>query len=165
VPPSVANFGSLEKSISAVANAYRGLKVENGFQFDVKTVYRILLPEDSLGEVDCPAIMVVRPEGGSGTIRWQDERAYEEILRLDVVGLLKSDGENAQDSAWATTAEAFLSDLKRLQMTDPQFGLGPAGEIKNSRIISDANDAGWDATTCIVGIGLELTVFFDGVNP
>jgi hypothetical protein len=157
--------GTVEKAIAAVAKAYQALKKENGYRYDVVHVYRVLIEEDSLGTSDCPCVFVLRPDGPSGTILWQDERAYEERLRLDVMGMLKSDGQNPEDQGMATFAEAFLSDLKKLAMVDAQFGLGASGQIKNSRIVSDSNDAAWESTSPIVGIGLELTIFFDGTNP
>jgi len=166
VPTSIlANPGTVEKAIAAVANSYESLQVATGYRYTIKRVYRHLLPEDSLGGVETPAVFVIRPPGTTGTIEWYDERAYRETLRVDVLAFLKGDGRNPEAQGLATMAEALLSDLKKLAMADPQFGLGPAGEIKNSRIVADSNDAGWDSSTAVVGIGLELTVYFDGINP
>jgi len=158
--------GTVEKAIAAIGRAYTGLRKENGYRHDVvPPARRHLIEEDSLGSSDCPAIFVIRPDGPSGAIEWQDERAYIEKLRIDVLGVLKSDGQNAEDQGLATFAESFLSDLKKLQMADPQFGLGPSGEIKNSKIVSDSNDAAWESTSAVVGIGLEVEIWFDGTNP
>lgn len=161
----LANPGNIEKAIAAVANAYEGLLRENGYRYDVVHVYRHSISEDSLDSVETPAVVVVRPDGQTGTIQWQDERAYLETLRLDVVGLLRASGENPEEEGFSTKAEAFLSDIKKLAMADPQFGLGHAGVIKNSRIVADANDAAWDSAIASAGMGLEITVFFDGTNP
>jgi len=161
----LANPGIVEQAITAMANAYEALKIENGYRYDVVHVYRHTISEESLDSIETPAIVVVRPDGQTGTILWYDERAYLETLRIDVVGLLRASGENPEEEGFATKAEAFLSDLKKLQMADPQFGLGHAGVIKNSRIVADGNDAGWDSAIASPGIGIELTIFFDGVNP
>jgi len=167
MPPltPLANPGTVEKAIQAVATAYEMLRVENGYRYDVVKVYRHTMSEETLDDLESPAIFVVRPEAQTGSIVWQDERAYLETLRLDVVGYLRAEGENPEDEGLATKAEAFLSDMKKLAMVDSQFGLGPSGEIKNSRIVADGNDAAWDSGGATVGMGIELTVFWDGTNP
>lgn len=165
MPVLLANAGAVETAIQAVVNRCETIRIENGYKNDVARVYRHYVEEDALGELDTPAIFVVRPAGTTGTIQWQDERAYQETLRLDVVGLVKGDGSNPEDGMLASVAEGLLSDLKKLQMSDPQFGLGPAGVIKNSKIVSDGNDAGWDSTSAVVGMGLEVLIWWDGTNP
>jgi hypothetical protein len=162
VSEQLANPGRTEQAISAVAAAYAALQIENGYRHDVQRVYRHLMEVDTLGSRDCPAVFVVRPDGGSSTDQWDDERAYSEVLPLDVFGYLKAQGTNAEDEALATKGEALLSDITKLQMADPSFG---SAVIKNSKIVRRSNDAAFETTGALVGMALELIIQFDGINP
>ena len=162
MPELLENPGRVEQAIAAIESRYATLLIENGYRHDVQRVYRHLMEVDTLGARDSPAVFVVRPDGGSATDQWQDERAYEEMLPLDIFGYLKADGVNAEEERLATKAEAFLSDIKKLQMADPTFG---STVIRNSKIVRSSNDAAFEATGALVGMALEVILLFDGVNP
>ena len=166
----LANAGVVEVAINRVVDAFETIRVENGFRFDVVKVWRHLLDPESLDEIDTPCLFVVRPEGTTGTVEWYDERHYKEVLRLDVLGYLKSDGQDAEDMGLATQAEALLSDMKKLAMLDPKFGAPSSSSldvgIKNSKIVADSNDAAFDSTGAVVGIALEVIVYWGiDANP
>ncbi len=161
----IRNPGTIERAIEAVAVAYKGLRRANGYKHTVVEVRRHLVDVDALDKIETPAVFVIRPEGTSGVIEWQDERGYKESIRIDVLGFIRGGGENPENERLASFAEGLLSDLKKLQMADPQFGTAATGEIKNSKIVADSNDAGWDSSGAVVGIGVEMIVLFDGTNP
>lgn len=157
--PDLSNPGIVEQAIQAVVNAYEGVQVELGYRFDVVKVWRHLIDQESLDEIDSPCLWVVRPPGTTGVIEWYDERAYKETLRIDVLGYISGNGQDAEDQGLATRGEALLSDLKKLALADPSFGF--PNVIKNSKIIADTNDAAYDANGAVVGIAMELILFWD----
>ena len=164
--PSIelSNPGVVEQGIAAVVNAYEGLQEELGFRFTVVKVWRHLIDPESLDDVDSPCIFVVRPPGSTGTVEWYDERAYKETLTLHVLGYISGNGEDPEDQGLATRGEALLSDIKKLQIADPSFGV--PNVVKNSKIVADTNDAAFDSPGAVVGIAMELIVFWDGnSNP
>lgn len=159
--------GAVEDAIEAIRVSFQGLKTENGYQFDVRYTSRHLIAMDSLTSEQVPAIFVVRPPGETSKIEEMEGRVYRQLLPLMVFGFLRSEGEeNADSAALATQAEAFLSDMKKLVMTEavkaPPFG---DADIYQVLMVEDFNDAGWDSAGVLVGIGIEAWTYWSKARP
>lgn len=153
--------GAVEDVLSRVADAYRALREENGYDFTVKTVLRHSINCDTLDSGDVPVVMVLRLPG-EHEVEWCDANLYRQKLKMFIAGYVRSDGRNPEEAGAATLGETLLSNIKRVQMADPQFG---SIYCRNSKIVGDSNDAGWDNSGAFVYISVEAMVYWGASSP
>jgi len=80
-------------------------------------------------------------------------------LTLHLLGVVRHGGKNPDDASLATLAEAFLSDIRALQMKDPRFG---SAVVADSTLLPGAgNDAAFDSETTVVLQPLRVRVNWD----
>lgn len=153
---------AVEQALAQMVLMHRKITQANGYNTNVALVSRHWRdPEGALQSTNLPAIFVMRALGRPNPIEWCDENFMRQRLSVQVLGYVGATGLSADDDDLATRAERLLSDLKQLQMDDPTYGLGPRGLIRNSHMTEDLNDAGWDAGGALVGIAVELSLYYD----
>jgi len=159
--------GAVQDAIEAIRVAFEALRIENGYQFDVRYTSRHLVAMDTLSSEQTPAVFVVRPPGETSKIEEMEGRVYRQVLALMIFGFLRTEGEeNPDDAGLATSAEALVSDIKKLVMTEavknPPFG---DADLYQVLMVEDFNDAGWDSNGALVGVGIEAWVYWNKARP
>lgn len=164
--------GTLESAIAGIAAAHLSIKVANGYATDVKFVTRHYREPELFESSQLPAVMVYRTPGTAGKVRGMDRGLYEEELTLSVMGVIEGTGQNPDDAALATLAEAFLADLKILQDAASSAAGAPivpgtygVPDVKSGNVVSDYNDVNYMMQRAFLGIGLTIKVAYNALRP
>lgn len=151
--------GRVEEVMEALADAARQISVAGGYRTDVVKVWRHTVAAASMTSLDTPAVFVLRAPDQENPIRDDDENLSSQELDVVFSGLVRpAAGQNAEDAQVAQTSEALLSDLKRLQMSDPRFGRKDL--ILNSRKVADSITAGWESPDGVVSLRVRVMVAY-----
>ncbi len=164
----LAAAGDVELCIRAIAARLYSIREENGFRCTVKKVYRSFLNLENLDSNFLPAIQVGRTPGDRVEFeQWLDSRGYNLVVPISMIGAMRYQATNAEDGQAATRAEAFVSDLVKLQMADPLWGTPRqgAGCIKESWLLSNEHSAEYDSSGIYVELLMKFKTTIDGVNP
>jgi len=154
--------GVIESALAAIVAAVKTVQPESGYTTPVKYVSRHPMVFETLSSEQQPCAFVARVPPGDSALEALDKNVYKQPLHVVIAGYIPGDGHNPDDQGLSTLGEAFVSDLKRLQMADPTFG---SADIHESKITADFNRAGWDSAGAAIGIEMEVYCYFDGVRP
>lgn len=159
--------GDIGRAINALAAAYDGLKVANGYRFNVQKVFRRFLNEDSLESLtSTPVIMVGRPPGSQAEFVWHDERLYRVNLPILVVGFIRGSGINPEEERLSEMGEQFLSDMVKLAVAQTNAKPPWADEVvKNATIQGTSHDGDWDTEGAMTFLRMTLYLHPDVANP
>lgn len=161
--------GAIELCFRAIQDGLETIRIENGYRHDVKKVYRTFEPAmmENLDSLASPALMLGRTPGQDASFSNYDDRGYGVTVPTSIVGYLKRGSDNAEDDLASTRAEAFLSDIERRIMTDPEWGTDKhgSGHIQNSKILATEHGAAWDSSGIFVEVRMEFYTEINAVNP
>ena len=158
--------GDVELALRAIGTKLQGLKTENGYRYDIQTVYRSFLRMNDLDSLESPALFIGRTPGDRVSLQPLEPSGYEATIPFSIIGFIRRGADNAEDDEAASQAEALISDITKMQLADPKWGTSSgAGAIKSSWIQASEHAADWDDSGIQVEVLGKCITTIEGSNP
>jgi hypothetical protein len=110
---------------AAIIAALARVKVRNGYENDVKTIFEVPIVQDQLPDGALPALVVLE---GEETFAWDDASVYQARLPYVIGGMVNEPGADVMSPDRVRRIRSLERDVRVALLQDPWF----ANTCKNS---------------------------------